>query len=187
MTSKVPTYVALDTETGGIGEDKSLLTAYLAILDEDLNVIDELDLKTKPDDGVYRVVGEALRINKIDLATHDLEAITYKEAGTKIYDFLYKNNPGGKLKLIPVGHNVAFDIKFLCEHTLSKKSFDKYVGYRCLDSGTISMFLMKTGRLPQMNASLGTLAAHYGITFDSHTAKGDTLATVAVMKEFLKL
>ena len=183
---KTPTYIALDVESGGIDPSFSLLTFYLAILDEHLDVMHELDLKVKPDDGVYIIAGEALRVNGINLAVHDLEAITYKEAGTQIYDFLHRVNPGGKFKLIPVGHNVAFDIKFLCTHTLSKKSWDKFVGYRTLDTGTISMFLMKTGKIPEMNASLGSLAKYCGIEFEAHTARGDTLATVGVMKEFLK-
>jgi DNA polymerase III epsilon subunit-like protein len=186
MTIRLPIYIALDVETGGIGEDKSLLTAYLAILDQNLDVLDELDLLTKPDDGTYVVQGEALRINGIDLAKHDLAAMSCKDASTKLYEFLNKNNPGGAIKLIPVGHNVAFDIKFLCAHTLSKKSWDKFCGYRTLDTGTISMFLMKTGKIPEMSASLGSLAKYCGIEFEAHTAKGDTLATVGVLREFLK-
>ena len=183
---KQPTYIALDIESGGIDPSFSLLTFYLAILDENLEVLGELDVKTKPDDGTYIVAGEALRVNGINLAAHDLEAITYKQAGSDVYDFLHKWNPGGKIKLIPVGHNVAFDIKFLCAHTLSKKSFDKFCSYRVLDTGTISMYLMKTGKIPEMSASLGSLAKYCGIEFKAHTARGDTLATVEVMKEFLK-
>ena len=37
------TYIAVDTETGGIGSDVSLLTAYIAVLDKQMNIIDELD------------------------------------------------------------------------------------------------------------------------------------------------
>ena len=178
-------YIALDVESCGLDISKSLLSVYLVILDENLNPIDELDLLTKPNDGVYHLTAEALGVNGINIVEHDKVAITADYAGTKIYDFLNKNNPNGKVKLIPVGHNVTFDIEFVCAHTLAKKSWSKFCGYRCLDTGTISQFLIARGELPQMSASLGTIAAHFGIEFAAHTAKGDTLATVAVLKKML--
>lgn len=189
-------YIALDLESGGIGHDKSLLTAYIAVLDEDLNPFDStstcgyitvpLDLKMKPDDGVYKVEAEALAINKIDILSHDREAITYKEAAKKIFEYLEQVNPGGKEKLIPLGHNVAFDIQFLTAHTLSKKTWDKYVSYRTLDTGTIGQYLIAKSDLPDMKASLGEIAKHYGVRFAAHTAKGDTEACIEIMKKMLR-
>jgi len=180
-------YVAMDCETGGIGDDKCLLTVYFAILDKNLNVLDELDLKVKPNDGIYAVTAKALEINKINLVEHDIAAITYEAASSAIFTFLEKNNPGGRNKLTPLGHNVAFDVRFVCQKTLSKKSWDKYCSYRTLDTGTISQFLMATGYLPAtMKASLGALADHFGIKFDSHTAKGDTLACRDVLRAMME-
>jgi DNA polymerase III epsilon subunit-like protein len=180
-------YIALNTETGGLGDEVSLLTLYLGVLDQHFNLMAELDLCVKPNDGLYHIQPQALTVNKIDLVAHEKVAITYDQAASKIYEFLNSINPGGKLKLIPIGHNVAFDIRFLCEKTLSKKSWDKFVGYRCLDSGTISRFLMEANLLPYQNASLGDLASYFGITFDAHTAKGDALASMEVMKKMIDL
>jgi DNA polymerase III alpha subunit (gram-positive type) len=178
-------YVALDLETGGIGHDKSLLTAYLAILDENMNVVEELDLKIKPNDDIYVLTAEALDINKIDIISHDKIAVSEKIAAQQVYNFLNATTNDGKNKLTPLGHNVQFDIQFLCNKTISKKSWDKFCTYRVLDTGVVAQFLIAQEVLPHMNASLGTLAQHYGITFEAHTAKGDTLATVAVMKRML--
>lgn len=178
-------FIGLDVESGGLDTSKSLLTAYLVILDKDMNIVDELDLRIKPNDGIYHLAAEAMAVNGIDIIKHDAESITASDAATSIYNFLEKNNPKGMVKLIPIGHNVVFDIEFICAHTLSKKSWQKYCSYRTLDTGTISQFLIERGELPDMKASLGTLAAHFGIEFVAHTAKGDTLACVEVMKRFL--
>ena len=86
-------FLAIDTETGGIGSDKSLLTAYFLILDKDFKIVDDLLLLTRPEDGVYRVTSDALKINGINLIEHDSKAVFYKKAGTLLYDFLIKNNP----------------------------------------------------------------------------------------------
>lgn len=188
---KIAKYIALDLETGGIGHDKSLLTAYLAILDENLDIIDELDLKIKPNDDIYVLTAEALNINKIDIISHDKEAITEKFAAELIYRFIKKAVHGDGMLMLPhhfltpIGHNVAFDIQFLTAKTLSKKSWDQFVAYRTLDTSTTAQYLIAKGELPDMKASLGTLAKYYGIEFEAHTAKGDTLATVAVMKKML--
>jgi len=180
-------YLTIDTETGGIGDDISLLTLYMGFLDENFILKKELDLCVKPDDGVYKVNAQGLSINQIDLIEHDKVAITYGQAATVIYDFLNSINPSGKTKLIPIGHNVAFDIRFICQKTLSKKSWDKYVGYRCLDTGTISAFLISAKILPMQNASLETLASYFNIKFNAHTAKGDALATAQVLVKMLEL
>jgi DNA polymerase III epsilon subunit-like protein len=180
-------YIAIDTETGGLGDEVSLLTLYLGVLDPWFNLVGELDLCVKPNDGLYHIQPQSLTISKIDLVAHDAVAITYDQAATKIYEFLNSMNPGGKMKLIPIGHNVAFDIRLICQKTLSKKSWDKFVGYRCLDTGTISRFLMEANIMPLQNASLGDLASYFGVTFDAHTAKGDALASMEVMKHMIRL
>lgn len=76
-------YIVLDNEMGGTTFDYSLLTSYLVVLDKDLNPIDDLYLYVKPDDGIYRVCGQAMNVNRIDLKVHDTRAVPYKEAGRK--------------------------------------------------------------------------------------------------------
>ena len=65
---------------GGLERDKySLLTVYLMATDDQFNVIGDLYLYLKPDDCIYKVCGEAMNVNRIDLKVHDTKAITYKE------------------------------------------------------------------------------------------------------------
>src|ERR1039458_10787360 len=106
MTTK---FVALDVETGGIGIEYSLLSAYFLALDDKFNKIDDLYLFLKPDDGIYKVCGEAMNVNRIDLKIHDTKAIIYREAGTILYNWLKKLTDDGKIKAIIVGHSISGD------------------------------------------------------------------------------
>lgn len=184
-----PVYIACDTETGGIGPDVSLLTAYLAILDEEFNIIDELDLAIKPDNDIYHVTAEALGINKIDLIKHQAVAITRGKAGELLRDHLVKNSDNGKIKLIPLGHNVAFDMEKLYENILNKKEAQKYVSYRTLDTGSTGRFLITAGYIPDsVTGSLGSYVEHLGVKKrEAHTARGDVEMTVDVMKAMIAL
>ena len=180
-------YVALDTETGGF-EGTSLLTAYFMVFDENFNELDNLYLEVKPDDGLYVVTGQALTVNGIDLKTHDKRAVTYKEAGSKLYNFLNSNSILGSTKLIPVGHNVIFDIMKIQEFLMSKNTWNKFVSYRTLDTGTIARACIAAGLLPgDVSGSLSSIAEHFNVDSSAaHTADGDVLMTVQVLEKLLE-
>ena len=186
-------YIALDTETGGIGDDKSLLTAYFVFLEYDngkFTKIDELDLKIKPDDDVYHLTAESLQINQIDLKLHNKSAIYQRKAGTLLYDKLRIWHMTSKEKLVPIGHNVAFDIRKITKTLVSVGSWEQYVSYRLLDTCTIAQFLRVKGMLPSdLSCSLVNLSDHFNVDVDGipHEAKYDTLATVGVLENLLKL
>lgn len=180
-------YVAMDVESGGLTTDCSLLTAYLGIFDRDFNQLNELEFAVKPDNGIYHVTARALEVNKIDLIKHDASAISMSLAGHKLREFLIPHSDNGKNKLTPLGHNVPFDVKFLGDTVLNKKTLDNYMTYRVFDTGVLAAVLKHLGRLPEaLPGSLESLVTHYGITPDAfHTAKGDTLMAVAVAKAML--
>lgn len=180
-------YLTMDVETGGIGKDKSLLTAYFGLLDESFKLVDFLLLHVKPNDGIYSITAEALSINGIDLINHDKTALTENQAAPVLYEWLKKSSKDGSTKLIPIGHNVYFDIDFVVLKLINKKTWDKFVTYRTLDTGTVGLFLMKAGLIPEISASLGSLAKHFGVEFKAHTADGDALATAECMKRMLDL
>ncbi len=183
------TYIAVDTETGGLGGDVSLLTAYLAILDEKLEIIDELDLAVKPDNHVYHVTAEALKINKIDLVKHEERAISPGKAGELFRELIKKHSDGGKNKLIPLGHNVAFDMNKLYDNILSKKEAENFISYRTLDTGSTGRFLIVAGLIPEtVTGSLGSYVKHLGVKErEAHTARGDVEMTIDVMKAMIGL
>ena len=180
-------YLALDTETGGF-EGTSLLTAYFMVLNENFEELDNLYLEVKPDNDQYIVTGQALRVNGIDLKVHDSRAMTYKEAGTKLYSFLNGNSVLGSIKLIPVGHNVVFDIMKIQECLMSKNTWNKFVSYRTLDTGTITRACIAAGLIPsEVSGSLSSVAEHFNINNSAaHTADGDVLMTVQVLEQLLE-
>lgn len=176
-------YLPFDTETGGLTPESSLLTAHFAVCDKDFNVIDELGLAMKPNDGQYNVSCEALEINKIDLIAHDKVAKTYSEAGQDLRNFLWKYSKNGQIKLVPVGKNVGFDVIKVTDNLLGRKTWNQFVSYRLYDITGMVMMMKRTGRLAQdAPDSLEGLAKFIGHDFVAHTAKGDNYAGIAVVK-----
>ncbi len=185
-------YIAFDTETGGIGEDKSLLTAYFGAYAYENNtfvLMDELELYVRPNDGIYHITAEALGINKINLVEHDKKAITYSKAGGKLREFLIKNSENGSNILIPVGHGVAGDVLFVNKKILNANCWNQYVGYRKLDSGTISQCLITCGLLEDCGAGLSKLAKQLGVKpiGKLHDAKTDAVLALHVVDAMMKL
>lgn len=186
--------IAFDTETGGIGDDKSLLTAYFALVKYEngaFTKLDELDLKIKPDNDLYCVTAESLEITEIDLRQHNRGAIYQKRAGTMLYDKLRQwYDISCKNKLIPVGHNAAFDIRKICTCLVNRGSWEQYVSYRVLDTCVIAQFYRLTGKLPEnLACSLVTLGEYFNVQVNGapHEAKYDTLVTVAVLDKLMKI
>ncbi len=180
-------YIALDTETGGLDMDCSLLSASFEIFDDSFAVVDYLDLYLKPKDGIYKVQAEAMAINKINLVEHDKIAITYEAGGTKLYEFLQKNIYSNE-KATPVGHGIAFDIPWIRKYLVSRGSWEKYCSHRHIDTGVVARFLNLCGRLTMNSGSLEELKKLFEITTidDMHTAKGDTTATRLLLQELVE-
>lgn len=193
-------YIAFDVETGGIGHDKSLLTVYFQILDENLRPFEfqhtvrssSLYLAVKPNDGIYHVTAEALGINGINLKKHDQTAITAKEAGTLLYNFLKVASDDARIKLIPLGHHVWFDVEFVCksiDSLMSKNTWEHFCSYRVIDTGSIAQFLQAANKIPSsVSGSLSSLARHFGIdSSGAHDAQADVDMTVGIYKKMIEL
>lgn len=182
-------FLSIDTETGGIGLDKSLLTAYLLVFDDQFNEIAELDLILKPNDGIYTLSAEGMGINKINIVENDAKAITYKQAGTTIYDFLKKYSNQGADKLVCVGQGVKFDVLQITDKLVSEETFNQFCKYRVLDTGTICIFYQMLGILPKdLEGSLKSLSEYYGINVEGelHTARADARIAMPLLKCLMK-
>jgi len=185
-------YLAFDCETGGIEVETSLLTVYFGVLNSKLELIDELDLYCKPDDDKpYVVHAEGLEVNGINLIQHHKRALTYGNCGKKLRDLVIKHSGNGKVKMIPLGHNVHFDIDGVTSKILSRKNWNQYVSYRVVDTQIYARCLQLKGIIPMdQSISLSNLITYLnvrGIEGRPHEAKYDTLATVEVLRKLNKL
>lgn len=185
-------FIAFDTETGGLDNQKTdILTAYFAILDENFQLQAELDLKVRPDgDDPYRVTAGALSINNINIIKHHKEALTKTDAAECLKTFLRNYKPAGRERLVPVGHNVLFDIGFVQEHLLPKKDWDCYCSHRKIDTADIAYFLSlpPNEKINSKNFALESLVEYFNLPKAAmHNAKNDTLATIMILREMRKL
>ena len=183
-----------DCETGGLVKETSdLLTAYFGIFDENFNKIDELDLKVKPDGGRLPITeAGALRANGIDIAKHmaDPETITYSEAKEKLVAFLKKHlkKNGRYSNLVPLGHNVPFDIGYVQQYILSPEEWQSMIHYGILDTKSYAELFKRAGWLPPNVGTLTSCVEALGVAKrNAHNAKEDTLMCVDVFRAMLQM
>ena len=182
-----PKYFLFDTETGGIRKEMSLLTLYGHILDDNLNILDTIDLKIKPDDGVYHVNAQGLEINRIYIVEHDRIAKPLSEVKTRFKNYIC----GWSLnqKLTPIGHNVRFDVKFVKTHLL--EDWDRYFDRRHIDTASVGKFLALSGIVPKLQTySLSEMAQALMIEVNEdsrHEAKFDADLTLNVLRNMTQL
>ena len=177
--------LAFDTETSGIDASKHcVLTAYFAVLNDNDDIVDELDLKVIPDSGEFQWEQGALDVNGINLDEHKESAMSYSEARKLILDF-FKRNSDKKRSLQPCGHNIDFDIRFITAGLVSLDDWNKYVHYRTIDTMQISSFMKDVDILPEKVGSLESLVEHFGLAKrNAHNAKEDVLMWLDVYKAY---
>lgn len=186
-------FCAMDSETGGLrAKQADILTLYMVMVDEDFKVVDELDLKLKPNDRLPIVEAGAMEVNKIDLKKHleDPSTITYTEARLKILTFAkkYLKKSGRHSNLLPLGQNLIFDLKFIWEYIIQEQEWESVFSYNIEDTKTASLFLKRCGWLPREVGTLMSLVEYFGIPKrEAHEAKGDVHMTLDVYKSMISL
>jgi len=187
-------YLAYDSETGGLTpKSADILTLYMAIVDENFKVVEELDLKLKPNEGRLPLAdAEALKINGIDIHKHleDPETITYLEAKDKIVLMIkkYLKKSGRYSNIRPLAYNESFDRGFVQEYILPFKEWDSLINYNVVDPKVVVNFFKDCGWMPKELGSLVSVVKYFNLPMGlAHTAKADTLATVEVYKKILEL
>lgn len=175
----------MDVETGGIDpKTTDLLTAFFAVTDLEGEVYNTLDVKLKPESGIYRVTPDALQVNGIDLCSHNKEATERYEAERQLTLMLDKYKTGEQF--IPVGWNVGFDVSFVKEQLISQMMWNMFVSYRNLDLQAVYQFLYLSGKY-KVSPSLSKVATYFGLDVSGqHDAKFDVELTIEVYKKMRK-
>lgn len=189
-------FFIFDCETGGTIPEASLLSLSGVVTNHKLEVLDTINLKIKPNDSVYRLTANSIAINNINIVEHDKTALTEAEASNEFYNFVCKNSIGSEdsEKLIPTGHNVNFDIKFVKNHLLKPDihegdKWERFFTYRSMDTAAVAQFLILAGKLPDtIDGSLKSLANFFDIDYSkAHDAEIDVEITLNVLKKLIGL
>lgn len=187
-------YLPFDSETGGFNPATSdLLTLYMCILTEDFQVIDEVNLKLKPNDGRLPIAEtQALKVNGIDIRAHmsDPETVTYAEGKAQVTDMIKRHlkKNGRYSNIRPLGYNVPFDVRWTQHHILPQEEWESMLHYKHVDVMQNVDFLKEAGWFPKELGSLGTVVEFLGLPKRSaHNAKEDTLMTVDVYKKLIEI
>jgi len=180
-------YFLFDTETGGLDASSVTLFSFFGlILNDQLQIEADINLNIKPNDGIYHVDAEALKVNGINIVTHHASAISEKEASKKFLDFVSnKHSIHNENKLIPAGHCIGrLDIP-MGERLIGFQNWNRLFNKRTIDTATIAQYLVMAGKLPTgIDCSLPSLCNHFGIQYaGAHNAKNDVFMTLEVLRK----
>lgn len=186
-------YLGFDTETGTLDPATGdVLTAYFSILDENFTILEDMDLKLKPDDRLPIAESGALAVNGIDLEKHlnDPETITYSQAKPKIIALVkkYLKKNGRYSNIIPFGYNVEFDVGYVQYHIIPKGEWESMIHYKALDVMKQVDTLKFHGWLPPFLGNLLSVVKFFGVPIgEAHVAKEDIIMTVGCLKKISEL
>jgi hypothetical protein len=185
-------YLFFDTETGGLTPDYSLLTLSAIVADSQFNIVSIHDM----DPGVYLRLKHAnyvthpraMEVNRIDLREHDAEGFSVADARDIFLAFVKEAvSATGVRKLIPAGHNVPFDMRFLHAHLLPADEWENYFTHPALDTCAVARFF-SSANLISCGCSLVALRRAFNIeTGAAHNAENDNLASLKLARRFLQL
>ena len=90
-------------------------------------------------------------------------------------------------RFVPVGHNYAsFDKQFLIAK-MNWFNYDQNFSYHCLDTQILAKWLNKIGYPIGNSFSLSALKERFKINTPSHTAEGDAVACIHLLRELKNL
>jgi DNA polymerase III epsilon subunit-like protein len=191
---KIMIYAPFDTETGGTNaEETDVLTFYMALLDENFKMLDEIDLKLKPDGGRLPVThAKALEVNGIDIRKHleDPETITYSEGRERFAAMLKKHHKreGRYNNIKPMGYNVPFDERYVWKHIMPFGQWEEFMHYKRIDVMERVDFLKESGWFPPELGGLGTVNEYLRLPKrNAHNAKDDTWMCVDVYVKIIDI
>lgn len=182
-------YIGFDCETTGTDPSTcQLLTVSFCVLSAEMERVDSLNLSLRSDTG-YHVFPDAMRVNKIDIVNHHESALSLDNARRILLEFLNKHK--GAFTMIPVGHNIQFDIGFLKGSGLmTGEEIRKYFSFGMIDTMVVSQFMKLCGKIPKrQRISLTSLSEYYNLDRRQdleHSAEYDVSMTVDVLKKMVR-
>ena len=192
-------FVSVDCESTGVHKECDILTVALVAFD--LNgILDELEVKILPPNGIFSVDPKALEVNKIDLAQHLLEADPLDKCQNKIKHFLQMHtthlSPSWdgvgdiqsyitRERLIPVGSQVHGDIAWIKDKIFP--AWSVFVSHKIQETCCLAEFLKLRGELDVEKTGLESLAKHFGVEYTPHIALDEAKACAQVYLKLLNI
>jgi DNA polymerase III epsilon subunit-like protein len=177
-------YAVIDTETGGLFEDRhALLQVSVIIVDKDLNELDTFAHRIIPNP-LFGIEARAIEVNGYDPAEWLRTGMPWDHADKAFSQYL--KQWFGSRQACGVAHNAVFDEKFVRVHL--PMTFNSILQPWFCTCDALKKWRKRTGNAG--NAKLGSLAelagyVHAG-TDKAHDALGDTKACLAGLRWLLK-
>ena len=174
-------FLGFDLETGGFDMvNHTINEAYFAIWDKDWNLLEDLHLYLKNDNGDIYGTEEAFKVTGIDPEEHlaNPDTLTYTEGREKLMAMLNRHKIPRKQKHYRfLGQNiVAFDIPFMKIQKFFTEEQMKKCGitHNSLDTTGIVTWLKELDMLPGNVGSISSLIEYFGLPKGTaHRAKDD--------------
>jgi len=176
----------LDTETTGLYPDKNGVIQIAGFIE--INGVSQqgfnMNVCTFPEDvidpGALRVNGKTVE----QIQSYKSPKVVH-QALVELFD-KYVDKFDKEDKMYLCGYNIGFDDNFMraffkkCGH----EYYNSYIhGYK-IDVMAMAVFLRSIGRLNTENLKLATVAKHYNIPIEAHTALGDVKASRELYRLF---
>lgn len=179
--------IAFDTETTGLDSAKDEIIAIAMVtLDEHFNEVGRKVVFAQPD---VEVSPEAAKINGYDHAKWEGRgAISQVMLFAEVYEFIRAQK--ADRPLMPLGHNVGFDVGFLRALFTKNESreYGRLMSYHSIDTIGISIFC-DMAKFDKLNSAykLTELCDRFGIDLtNAHEADADIDATIELFRLLYK-
>jgi len=184
-------YIVFDCETGGLDETKNPITQYAAIIldGKTLKEIDRWETFVKP---YADLVIEQEALNRTMVSMSDINSgLSVKDFITTAIEFWEvhriksKNREMGRL--IPVGHNVTFDIRMLnwALNFCNKHLFEEWMYPNFIDTLVLAKLSFGITGEEKINLGASCDRAKIRIT-DAHGAMNDVEATADLLRWYMR-
>lgn len=181
-------YIVFDVETGGLDETKNPMTQYAAVILDGctLKEIDRFETFLKPYGGLM-IEQKALDGTMVTMAdvNRGMDIRTFAKTVTTWWE---QHRAKAKIRemgrLIPVGHNVKFDIRFVSAgliHGGVSESIYEWLYPNFID--TLALAKMTWGLDREQKLNLGSCCERTKIGLkDAHGAMNDVVATAELLR-----
>lgn len=178
-------FFAFDVETTGLDpKENEIISIAAVILDEQLQERDVLEVYAMPEKGIDPVAAEVNGFTTLGWQSRG--AVSQYTLSREIVRFTKEYSD-----LIPLGHNVSFDVDFLrslYEQQGLSDEFKKTFSYHKIDTVgmAVAFDLVKFGKKAG-EYKLAALCPRFGVDLDNaHNALDDIKATVNLYKQIVR-